>query len=189
MPPNVISVASVFAAAAAAAALLLLPATEEGGQVVLLVVAGVFIQLRLLANMLDGLVAIEGGLRSSSGDLFNEVPDRVDDVVILAAAGYAIPALIWAPVLGWTAAVLALLTAYIRVLGGTLGAPQTFAGPMAKPHRMFILTIACAGSIAEVAVRGYHGYVLAAGLGVIVFGAGVTCVRRLLFIQGHLASR
>jgi hypothetical protein len=54
---------------------------------------------------------------------------------------------------------------------------------------MFILTIACVGSIAEVAVRGYHGYVLAAGLGVIVFGAGVTCVRRLLFIQGHLASR
>src|SRR5438309_3229634 len=143
VPPNVISVASVVAAAAAAAALLLLPGEAERGQAILLVFAGVFIQLRLLANMLDGLVAIEGGLHSSSGDLFNEVPDRVDDVVILAAAGYAIPALAWAPALGWLAAVLALLTAYIRVLGGSLGAPQTFAGPMAKPHRMFILTVAC----------------------------------------------
>ena len=40
-------------------------------------------------------------------------------------------------------ALAAAVTAYIRVLGGSLGLPQDFRGPMAKPHRMAVLTIAC----------------------------------------------
>ena len=43
--------------------------------------------------------------------------------------------------LGWAAAVLAVLTAYVRVLGGSLGLTQHFIGPMAKQHRMFTLTL------------------------------------------------
>ena len=43
--------------------------------------------------------------------------------------------------LGWSAAVAAVFTAYIRVLGGSLGAVQHFIGPMAKQHRMFTLTV------------------------------------------------
>ena len=43
-------------------------------------------QYGLLANLLDGLVAVEGGRRSPTGELFNEVPDRVSDVLVLAGA-------------------------------------------------------------------------------------------------------
>src|SRR5437870_2463229 len=50
----------------------------------------VFIQLRLLANMFDGMVAIERGTASKVGELFNEVPDRVSDSATLIGLGYAI---------------------------------------------------------------------------------------------------
>jgi len=90
------------------------------------------IQLRLLCNMLDGLVAVEGGRKSAYGPLFNEMPDRIEDSLFLIACGYA-AGLAW---LGFTAALLAAVTAYVRALGGTLGFPQDFGGPMAKPHRI-----------------------------------------------------
>ena len=54
-----------------------------------------------------------------------------------------------ASTLGWCAAVLAVLTAYVRVLGGSLGVTQHFIGPMAKQHRMFTLTIATLLSAVE----------------------------------------
>src|SRR6266498_1573126 len=41
----------------------------------ILAVAG--IQLRLLMNLLDGMVAIEHDKKSLVGGLFNEVPDRI----------------------------------------------------------------------------------------------------------------
>src|SRR5439155_1499932 len=123
-------------------------------------------QLRLLANMLDGLVAVEGGRKTATGDLFNEVPDRFADVLILASAGYALS---WLGTLGitfgWLVAVLAVLSAYVRVFGGSLGFQQSFTGPMAKQHRMAILTLACLAYILErigpgrrfPADRGFNG--------------------------------
>ena len=42
------------------------------------------IQLRLLCNMFDGLVAVEGGRKSAYGPLYNEVPDRIEDSVFLS---------------------------------------------------------------------------------------------------------
>ena len=42
--------------------------------------------------------------------------------------------------LGWLGALAAAVTAYIRVLGGSLGLPQDFRGPLAKPHRMVVMT-------------------------------------------------
>jgi phosphatidylglycerophosphate synthase len=114
-----------------------------------------FIQLRLLCNLLDGMVAIEGGKKSVLGGLFNEVPDRLADPLLLIAAGYCTDWVvkIWGIPLGWVAAVLSVLTAYIRVLGGTLTGTQSFIGPMAKQHRMAVLTFACLGSIVELWLR------------------------------------
>ncbi len=45
--------------------------------------AACLIQLRLLANMFDGMVAIEQGRQSPLGELYNEIPDRVSDAFIL----------------------------------------------------------------------------------------------------------
>ncbi len=51
--------------------------------------AAVGIQLRLVCNLMDGMLAVEGGLKTANGDLFNEFPDRIADVAILAALGQA----------------------------------------------------------------------------------------------------
>ena len=113
---------------------------EAPGRPWLFLVGAVCIQLRLLANMLDGMVAVEGGRGGPTGAIWNEFPDRVEDSLFMIAAGYA-AALPW---LGWLAALLAAVCAYVRLLGGTLGQPQDFGGPMAKPHRMAALTLGCA---------------------------------------------
>lgn len=188
--PNAISTFSLLPAAGAGLCFLLIPHGGPAVQVVLLLLAAGCIQLRLLANMLDGLVAVEGGRKTATGDLFNEVPDRVADVMILAPVGYAIP---WigslAITIGWIVALLAVLTAYIRVFGGSLGLAQSFIGPMAKPHRMAALTVASLLSVVEIFVAGYQGRILVLALLVIGAGAVVTCARRLDRILLQLRER
>lgn len=177
-------------AAAAAVCLISLRAARSGPlQVILLALAAGFMLLRLLCNVVDGLVAVEGGLKSRTGDLFNEVPDRFSDVIIIAAAGYAVPGIMWAVTVGWIAAALAVLTAYVRMLGATLGFPQDFSGPMAKAHRMAVLVAACAVSVVEVITTGYRGWTLTAALVVIAAGAAITFARRLLAIAQRLQAR
>ncbi len=178
MSPNQISVLSVVFAALGAMALVAAgrqPAVWA--RVAWFVVAGGCVQLRLLCNLLDGLVAIEGGLRTKSGEIYNELPDRISDSLLLAAAGYATR---WYGVetdLGWAAAALALIVAYVRALGGQVGAAPQFCGPMAKQQRMFALTLACALSAVE-AVAAWPARAMAWTLGVIVLGSALTAARR-----------
>ncbi len=108
-----------------------------------LVGAAVLIQLRLVCNLMDGMVAIEGGKKSATGDLFNEVPDRIADVTILASMGWCAVLQPWGMHLGWLAAALAVMTAYVRMQGASLTGKHDFRGPMAKPHRMALATAAC----------------------------------------------
>lgn len=173
--PNAVSVISVVFAAAAAAAFAMAPA--RGGYAAWMVAAAACIQLRLLCNMLDGMLAIEGGLKSRTGDIYNEFPDRLADIVILVGAGYSLRDVPYGPALGWLAAVLALLTAYIRVLSGSLGLRQHFLGPMAKQHRMFVLTLAALIAAVE-AQFSSSPRALWVGLAVIVVGSVVTAWRR-----------
>lgn len=178
--PNAISAASVGFAAIGAALLVLSGRTDAAGtRAVMLVLAAVCVQLRLLANMLDGMVAVEHGLGSPTGPIWNELPDRVADALFLAGAGYGAALAgqadgVW---LGWLATVLAVLTAYVRELGRGLDFPADFAGPMAKPHRMFALTVTCLISAAE-PLWGWWGEGLVIGLAVIAAGAAWTTARR-----------
>jgi phosphatidylglycerophosphate synthase len=93
--------------------------------------------MRLLANMFDGMVAIESDRASPIGELFNEVPDRVSDAALLIGLGYARGGHV---LLGFTAALLAVFTAYVRAMGKVAGGRQEFCGPMAKPQRMLVVT-------------------------------------------------
>jgi phosphatidylglycerophosphate synthase len=104
-------------------------------------------------------------------------------VAALVGLGYAAGGV---PELGYLAAVGALLTAYVRAVGKAAGAPSVFAGPMAKPHRMALVTVvalACAALPADW-VNGYH--VPAWALGVVAAGAVVTVARRLARVAAHL---
>jgi len=137
--PNQISVASVVFAALAALSLWL--TSVLGDQALwLYLLAGLLIQFRLLCNLFDGMVAVEGGQSTPSGELFNDIPDRFADALLFAAAGYACVNEPWGSLLGWTAATLSVTTAYVRTLAVSVGAPVDFGGPMAKQHRMAVLS-------------------------------------------------
>src|SRR5258706_15539373 len=88
--PNVISVISVVFALGAGIALIASRNAEGVERVVLLIAAAACIQLRLLCNLFDGMVAVEGKMAAKTGDIFNELPDRIADPLIIVPAGYAI---------------------------------------------------------------------------------------------------
>jgi phosphatidylglycerophosphate synthase len=184
--PNSISVASMIAGILAGGAFAA-TAHLEPHWLFFLLAAGL-IQLRLLANMLDGMVAVATQQASPVGELFNEVPDRVSDAAILIGAGYASGA---TAELGYLAACVALFVAYVRAEGKVAGAPQEFCGPMAKPQRMFVLTVAalvCA--VVPHAWRSVpdhpHLAIMNAALALIVVGGLWTAVRRLSRIAKNL---
>jgi phosphatidylglycerophosphate synthase len=150
-----------------------------------LLVGAAAVQLRLLCNLLDGMVAIEGGRKSPYGPIYNELPDRLEDSLLLVAAGYAAdPAL--GLVLGLTAALLAAICAYLRLLGATFGQAQDFSGPLAKQHRMFVLTVGLLAAFASALLTGSAGNWLLFALGLIAAGTMVTIGRRTWRIARRL---
>jgi phosphatidylglycerophosphate synthase len=185
--PNQVSVLGVGFSALSATCLLIAPTAEPAWGGILLIGAATFIAFRGLCNLCDGLMAIEGGLRTRSGEIFNDLPDRVSDVLVLVAAGYAVPVVGWGRELGWLAGLLAALTAYVRVLGAAAGAAQQFGGPMAKPQRMIVLGAACLAGAVESAA-GQPAYALAGGLVVVAVGSAITIVRRAARIVRELEA-
>lgn len=194
--PNQISVASVVAATGSGLALawsgrLALDATWA--RVGLLLLGAALIQGRLACNLFDGMVAVEGKKGTPSGGVYNELPDRLADAAILVGAGYG-AAFAWSgsPTLGWVAACLAILTAYVRALGASLGVGQDFGGPMAKPQRMATLTGAALLSMTEPlwwsGWPGRRGIVLTAGLAVIAVGTAWTAAARSRRLVRRLES-
>jgi phosphatidylglycerophosphate synthase len=188
--PDMISLSGiVFAALGATALVVAASSAEPASQRLWLLAAAVSIQLRLLANMLDGLVAVEGGLGGPLGGIFNEVPDRIEDILLIVPAGALAMA---APFpggvsLGWAACVLALLTAYVRALGSGIGAGHPFHGPMAKPHRMFLLTLGCL--VAAIAAEArLSGEIFYGTLVIMIAGMVVTIARRLKSMAAVLRS-
>lgn len=167
--PNQISLVSVVCAAAAGFCLL------RGYYLA----AAVSILLRLLCNLMDGMVAIEGGRSTPSGEIYNDLPDRVSDALILLAAGYSLAWPACARELGWSAALAAVMTAYIRVLGGAAGLAQDFRGPMAKPQRMAVMTVACL-------LAPFDFRILPLALIVVIAGSLLTAILRVRRIVHHL---
>lgn len=189
--PNAISVSSVvFGILAGLAFASTRHAAESSLQRVLWIAAAVLIQLRLISNLLDGMVAIEGGKKSAVGDLYNEVPDRLSDPAILIGAGYAAGG---DAVLGMLAAIVALFVAYVRAIGAGVGAGQQFHGPMAKPQRMAVMTV-CAlycGFAPTAWQPLWHGSwgIAAAALWLIIVGGVITACRRLFAIARIMRER
>lgn len=186
--PNEVSIASLVFALLSGLSFWMANWNAGGGPPTWLVLAALGIQLRLLCNMIDGLLAVECGLKTPTGDLYNEIPDRVADILILVGAGYSIQRFPWGITLGWVAALLAVLTAYVRVFGGALGLTQNFEGPMAKQHRMFALTVGALAGAAEFAFRGTVWSVSIA-LSLIIVGSALTVMRRIRRIAAALQAR
>jgi phosphatidylglycerophosphate synthase len=142
--------------------------------------AALLVQLRLAANMLDGMVAIGARRVSPVGELFNDVPDRVSDSAVLIGLGIAAGNV----TLGAFAALAAMATAYVRALGRSIGAPSEFCGPMAKPHRMALITALAV--VACVLPPDWRPIASAATLWAIALLALVTTARRLARTAAHM---
>lgn len=153
--------------------------------------AAVSMQLRLQCNLYDGMVAIATGRASPVGELYNDVPDRISDSAFFIGAGYALGGDV---LLGYAAALAAMFTAYVRALGKAGGAKQEFCGPMAKPQRMALLTVAASACVfvpsglLTVFGNGRPVGIMAAALAVIAGGSVLTAVRRLLRIARQLRA-
>jgi len=139
-------------------------------------------QLRLTGNMLDGMVALASGRASKVGELYNEIPDRVSDAAVFIGAGFA-----WGGniALGYIATILAIFTAYVRAAGKIAGGPNEFCGPMAKQHRMLVITLVCLYS--AITPRSWQMItfndsqigLMTLALAVIVVGCVITVIRRV----------
>lgn len=140
------------------------------------------VQARLLANLFDGMVAIRTQTVSRVGDLYNEIPDRVSDSATLIGLGYAAGS---SPVLGWSAALAAVFVAYVRAQAKAAGAPNDFCGPMAKQHRMAVVTaVAVLCALLPTSVLAPIGTATGFGLpsialALITLGTLLTTVRRI----------
>lgn len=187
LSPNAISVIGLVFGILAGCLLFATPHASSVLRRILLLLAAGAVQLRLLCNLLDGMVAVETATASPVGELFNEIPDRISDAATLIGVGYAVGG---NPVLGYVAACVALFVAYVRAMGKVAGARQEFCGPMAKQHRMFVVTLGCvycglAPQSWQPRWGGSFG-VMSAVLVLIILGGVVTAIRRLYRISRAL---
>jgi phosphatidylglycerophosphate synthase len=184
--PNAISIAGMCACIVGGIAL---GVTSIADYRILWLIAALGAQLRLTANMLDGMVAIASGRTSKTGELYNEVPDRISDAAVFIGAGFA-----WGGnvTLGYIATILAIFTAYVRAAGKIAGAPNEFCGPMAKQHRMLVITLVCVyaaitpRSWQTIAFNDLQVGLMTLGLAVIVLGCVITVIRRVTRIAHAL---
>ena len=131
--PNLISYSSIVASLGAG-----LCFWQATAAPLLLVVAVGLCYVRLWLNMLDGMVAIAAGKASRTGEIANELPDRVSDVIIFAGVAHSS---LCSPTSAYWAAISALLVAYVGTLGQAVGARREFSGVMTKPWRMVTLHV------------------------------------------------
>lgn len=148
--PNAISVVGILIGAFCGL-VLSLTAGQPDAERLLWFAAALLMLLRVLANTLDGMVAVEHGKATRVGLLYNEAPDRIADMVILIGAGYAQGGDV---TLGYLAACIALFVAYVRTLARTAGAPSDFGGPMNKRGR--VLTLLFVALYMAVAPAAWH---------------------------------
>lgn len=131
--PDVFSYASIAAAAIAG---WLFWASRTHPRYIVLAVA--FAMLRLWLNMFDGMVALAAGKASRKGEIVNDLPDRISDVLIFVGVAHS----------GWNnafyaywVAIAAVLVAYVGLFGQAVGVQREFSGVMAKPWRIVALSL------------------------------------------------
>jgi phosphatidylglycerophosphate synthase len=131
--PNLVSYCSVLAAAGAG-----LCFWQAKSAPVLLIAAIGFCYVRLWLNMVDGMVALAADKACRTGEIANELPDRISDVLIFVGVAHSH---LCHPLAGYWVAMFALLVAYIGTLGQAVGVQREFSGWMAKPWRMAALHV------------------------------------------------
>ena len=94
---------------------------------------------RTAANALDGLVAEQTATSRPAGELWNETADRLGDAAFFAGAA-AVPGVPGG--LALAALASAQLSSYVGVAARAAGGSRRYEGPMGKPDRMLVLSVA-----------------------------------------------
>lgn len=131
--PDTISYLSIVAALIAAICF-----WKSGARRWLLIIAPLFCYLRLWFNMLDGLIAFAAGKASRRGEILNDLPDRISDIIIFAGVAHSG---LMHPLIGYWAAIFAVLASYVGLFGQALAIQRQFGGVMSKPWRMVALNV------------------------------------------------
>jgi phosphatidylglycerophosphate synthase len=180
--PNWISWASIGFAMIAALSFFIAGALTGFWRSLFLGLAIVGIAARLIANMLDGMVAVEGGLGDADGAVWNELPDRISDALIFVGAGAGLAIADSGPeALGWIAAIVAIICAYVRELGTHLtaeaGYGPDFSGPLAKQQRMAVIGLGALVGMFE-GLWGWDFLAISIALWIVIIGTAYTIYRR-----------
>jgi phosphatidylglycerophosphate synthase len=179
--PDAISYASLVAAAIAAICF-----CKSGPRPWLLLIAPLFCYLRLWFNMLDGMVALASGKASWRGEILNDLPDRISDVLIFAGTAHSG----WMnPFVGYWAAIFALLTAYVGMFGQAVGVQREFSGVMSKPWRMVMLHLGAWATFARPSVAVDRFTILDLTCLLIIAGCLQTIAVRLKRIMAALRKK
>ncbi len=190
--PNAVSLFGLLMAVLGAELLLKVAEVHDTAKAIFLIGGAVCIQLRLLCNILDRLIAVQNKKASKVGVLYHEVPDRFEDCILFIAAGYTVShgssLYTFTYLFGFSCALLAILTAYIRLLGGSLGQTQIFVGPSAKHQRMILLTITCLAASAAAFIRTDIAPFVCLGLALIALLTLATFLRRLRLIAKEIVK-
>jgi phosphatidylglycerophosphate synthase len=134
---------------------------------------------RLVANLLDGLVARELGASRPLGEIWNELADRFGDVLVIGGLAFC-PAV--DPRLALAAVVLPLLASYAGLAAKAAGGHRGYGGVMSKPGRMAVLAVSAPAAWATADLRW-----LAVAAAVIAAGSLVTLAQRWLAAASELA--
>ncbi|NOY30621.1 MAG: CDP-alcohol phosphatidyltransferase family protein [Planctomycetes bacterium] len=185
LSPNTISLLGMVAAVAAGMAFYSTSLTGNATQRVLWFCGGALCQMRLLCNLFDGMVAVQRNIASRKGELFNEVPDRVSDAAVFIGLGYSAGGDV---ALGYLAALLAIFVAYVRAVATSIGAPNDFCGPMAKPQRMALVTLASLFLVFSPDSWRLPWGEVKVVLVLVILGGIVTALRRLGRAANHLGK-
>ena len=171
--PDLLSALAVVVAALGGACLAL-----AGSVPLLLLVVPFLAAARLVLNILDVAVARLSGAQRPMGELWNELGDRVADVLFIGGSAFhpAVDArLVLAAVAG------ALLASYAGIAARAAGGARQYTGIMSKPGRMVVLAVA-----APLAWLTLDSRWLNVGLAIIAVGALITLAQRLLAARQEL---
>jgi CDP-diacylglycerol--glycerol-3-phosphate 3-phosphatidyltransferase len=154
--PDALTLAAIPAGAAGGAAILVSPLAPPA-----LLLVPVACGVRILLNLLDGALARRTGRVHPRGELYNELGDRVADVLMLAPVAF-VPGAI-APAV-WLGVVLAVLASFTSVASRAAGGQRSYRGILSKPGRMVLLSAFALGAlVAGPAAWGPFGPLLALG--------------------------
>jgi phosphatidylglycerophosphate synthase len=164
---------------------------QSGKHPWMLLLGPAFCYLRLWFNMLDGMVALASGKASWRGEILNDLPDRISDIIIFVSVAHSGLCI---PFIAYWAAIFAVLTAYVGMFGQAVGVHREFSGLMSKPWRMVTLHIGAWVTLAFIwrngaEVRLFGLRILDWTSLVVILGCVQTIIIRLKRIMAALALK